>query len=80
MNEFDEQISDSLKRTIREFIANETLKRQINQLILNHESSLRWLNEQLVCKKLSQKNIAEYRHKIKYHELSLTCLRDEYAL
>lgn len=74
MNEFDAQISDSLKRAVREFVERERLKRETRQSIINHETSIRWISEQLTTKKLSQANIAEYKHQIRYHEINLAFL------
>lgn len=77
MNEFDLQISDSLKRTIHEFIEREKHRRQVLQSISSHEHSITWIKKELLTKKLSQANITEYNHQIRYHELNLSFLYDE---
>lgn len=77
MNEFDIQIQPSLKRAIHELIERESNERRRKQSILNHECSIKWLNEQLISKKLSQANIAEYNHQIRYHEINLAFLYEQ---
>lgn len=77
MNEFDIQISPSLKRTVHEFIERERIKRETRQSIINHETSIRWIKEQFTANKLSQANIAEYNHQIRYHEINLAFLNDD---
>lgn len=77
MNEFDAQIPQSLKFAIHEFIKFERIKREVKQSIVNHESSIKWLHEQLLTKKLSQANISEYNHQIRYHEINLAFLNQQ---
>lgn len=78
MNDFDLQISDSLKRTVHEFIERERIKRDTKQSIVNHESSIRWIQNEIDTKKLSEANIKEYKHQIRYHEIHLAFLNDTF--
>lgn len=76
MNEFDEQILPSLKHAIHEFIQRERNERDRKQSIQNHECSINWIKLQLLTKKLSQANIVEYNHQIRYHEINLAFLNE----
>jgi|GEM_PF-3985434 len=74
MNEFDIQISPSLKRAVHEFIEREKAEQQRKQSIVNHETSIRWINNEISTKKLRDKHIAELNHQLRYHEINLAFL------
>ena len=67
---------DVLAPWIKALCAAEQRKRDLRQRIEGHESAIRWITKELDTHKMSAAQRGEYRHQIRYHEISIAFEED----